>query len=147
LQPALKASGLNIPLVCAGWSGWEQSESFSRVMHLGHVPDEDLAGLYCGAVAFVFPSLYEGFGLPVLEAMACGCPVVTSDRASMPEVGGESVLYCRDPQNPAAWAELLCRVAGDADLRKRLQHMGPARAEAFSWEQTARTTWKVLGGR
>ncbi|NCC25918.1 MAG: glycosyltransferase family 1 protein [Deltaproteobacteria bacterium] len=146
LPKALARSGLDIPLVRAGWSGWDNASGPGQVIRLGHVPDKDLAGLYAGALAFVFPSIYEGFGLPVLEAMSCGCPVLCSDRASLPEVGGDAVLYCRDPENPGAWVEPMLRVAKDRALRDDLSRKGLARAREFSWNRTADTTWKVLKG-
>lgn len=107
-----------------------------RVRFLGFVPDEDLAPLYAGAEAFVFPSLYEGFGIPPLEAMACGCPVVSSDRASLPEVCGDAAVYV-NPYDEESIAEGITRVAGDAKLREELRRRGLARAGEFSYRGAA----------
>jgi glycosyltransferase involved in cell wall biosynthesis len=100
---------------------------------LGHVPDEELPALYAGAQAFVLPSLYEGFGLPCLEAMACGTPVVAADRTALPETCGGAALLV-DPTDQAAIADAVMVAIGDTSLRER----GLARAAAFSWERTAR---------
>lgn len=106
------------------------------VLHLGHVSGERLAALYRGAVATVFPSLFEGFGLPVLEAMASGCPVATSSRGSLAEVAGDAALTF-DPENTEAIAAAIERLAGDAQLRARLREAGIARAAGFTWAATA----------
>ncbi len=99
----------------------------------------DLEGLYALATAVVFPSRYEGFGLPVLEAMARGVPVVTSDRSSLPEVAGDAALLV-DPDDDEAIAAALRRVLDDAGLRAQLSAAGRARAATFSWERTAELT-------
>lgn len=109
---------------------------------LGWVPDTELERWYRGAAVFAFPSLYEGFGLPVLEAMACGIPAVVSRSSSMPEVGGDAVLYF-DPKNPDELRERLLLALGDPALRKSLREKGIARAKQFSWECTARETLEV----
>jgi glycosyltransferase involved in cell wall biosynthesis len=108
-----------------------------HVHWLGQVDAIELPFLYAGALAFVFPSLYEGFGLPVLEAMSCGTPVVTSPVSSIPEVAGDAVLYA-DPLSRDAWREALERVSSDAALRDALRVRGLARARDFTWERTAR---------
>jgi glycosyltransferase involved in cell wall biosynthesis len=108
-----------------------------RVRHLGHVPAGDLAGLYRGATAVVFPSLFEGFGLPPLEAMACGVPVATSARGSLAEVCGDAALLF-DPEDPDAIADAIRRVTTDATLRARLRAAGPARAARYTWAAAAR---------
>ncbi len=108
----------------------------------GRVPEEDLPALYNGADLFVFPSLYEGFGLPVLEAMACGVPVVTADRSSLPEVAGDAALLV-DPTDVEAIAAALRRVLADEALAASLRARGLARAATFSWERTARETVAV----
>jgi alpha-1,3-rhamnosyl/mannosyltransferase len=110
-----------------------------HVRFLGPVKDADLPALYCGAAVFVFPSEYEGFGLPVLEAMACGAPVVCGNRSSLPEVAGDAALLC-DPHDPEALARAIEQTLTDRDLRTTLQQRGLARASQFSWEQTARQT-------
>ena len=102
---------------------------------LGPVPDAHLPGLYAGASAFVLPSLYEGFGLPCLEAMACGAPVVAADAAALPETCGEAALYA-DPRDPGAIADAVERALEPATA-ERLRAAGVARARRFTWEATA----------
>ena len=110
---------------------------------LGGVPDADMPVLYSGATALVFPSIYEGFGLHVLEAMACGTPVVASNAASIPEAVGEAgVLF--DPYEIEAMAEALKKVIIDIELRQELSSKGLERARQFTWEKTARQVWDVL---
>jgi glycosyltransferase involved in cell wall biosynthesis len=116
-----------------------------RVRFLGFVPDEQLAALYSGAVAFVFPSLYEGFGIPLLEAMACGCPVVTSDLASMPEVCGEAAVYV-DPSDADAIAAGMASVVGDREMSAALARRGLERAARFSYRSAAESILEVLRG-
>jgi len=111
----------------------------AAVRFLGPVAEADLPALYSGATAFVFPSLYEGFGLPVLEAMACGVPVACSQTSSLPEVGGDAVLAF-DPTDVEAIGEALRCLLEDASLREHLRQRGLARAATFSWERTARET-------
>jgi glycosyltransferase involved in cell wall biosynthesis len=117
--------------------GLEQCVRFT-----GYVPDEDLPALYNGADLFVFPSLYEGFGLPVLEAMACGTPVVTSNSSSLPEVAGDAALLV-DPYDVEAIAAAMVRVLADPDLAEALRQKGLRRAGEFTWERTARETIAV----
>jgi alpha-1,3-rhamnosyl/mannosyltransferase len=109
------------------------------IRFLGPVPEADLPALYAGTALFVFPSLYEGFGLPVLEAMACGAPVACSNTSSLPEVGGDKVLYF-DPADVEAIAGALRQALADPDLRAELRERGLARAAQFSWERTAQET-------
>ena len=116
----------------------------NSVTILGPVPDADMAALYGGGVAFAFPSLYEGFGLPVLEAMACGTPVVASNRSSLPEVVGKAGLLI-DPFDMDALAAALARLLGDAALRRELSAQGLIRARRFTWERAARETLAVYG--
>jgi glycosyltransferase involved in cell wall biosynthesis len=120
----------------------------AQVTFTGYIPDEHLPALYNGAALFCFPSLYEGFGLPVLEAMACGVPVVTSSTSSLPEVAGDAALLV-DPYNVDEVADAMRRVLQDGDLAHDLRRRGLARAAQFSWEKTARETIavyeKVLG--
>ncbi len=119
-----------------------------KVIFTGYVRDEDLPALYNGADLFCFPSLYEGFGLPVLEAMACGVPVVTSNTSSLPEVAGEAAILV-DPYNVTDMAAAMRRILEDRELAGELREKGLARAAQFSWEKTARETIavyeKVLG--
>jgi glycosyltransferase involved in cell wall biosynthesis len=109
------------------------------VRFLGPVTDEELPSFYNLAEALAYPSLAEGFGLPVLEAMACGTPVLSSPRGALTEVGGEAVLWV-DPEKEEEVASGLERILTDDALRKRLAHQGPLRAREFSWEETARRT-------
>ncbi|AGW13306.1 putative glycosyltransferase, group 1 family protein [Megalodesulfovibrio gigas DSM 1382 = ATCC 19364] len=139
---AVAAAGLDVPVVGVGWRGWDDPSGGIR--SLGFVPDADLAGLYATALALVYPSRYEGFGLPVLEAMACGCPVVTTRAASLPEAGGTAALYMDSPDDAAGLGDLLRRLAEDDDLRHRCRREGLAHAARFSWDRTAAATWEVL---
>ena len=123
-------------------------QSMRNVHFTGYVEEEDLPALYNGASLFVFPSLYEGFGLPVLEAMACGTPVITSNTSSLPEVAGDAAILV-DPENVEAIVEAMRRVLADRALAAELQAKGLERAKQFTWERTARETIavyeKVLG--
>lgn len=113
-----------------------------EVVFTGYVPTEDLPGLHSAADLFVYPALYEGFGLPPLEAMACGTPVVASDAASLPEVLGEAALLV-DARDISALASAMLRVLGDSELARRLSCLGLARAGRFSWKRTANETVAV----
>jgi glycosyltransferase involved in cell wall biosynthesis len=139
-------------LVLAGQRGWLSTQIEARaaaaglgglVHFTGYVDDADLPALLSGALAFVFPSLYEGFGMPVLEAMACGTPVLTSTTSSLPEVAGDAALLV-DPHSTRAIAEGLARMLTDAGLRDHLRTRGIAQAARFSWERCARETRRVL---
>jgi glycosyltransferase involved in cell wall biosynthesis len=140
--------GLDCPLVVAGQPAWRYRGDLElvrrlgledRVRFLGYVPDDDLPALYSGATIFAFPSLYEGFGLPVLEAMSCGTPVITSSISATAEVAGDAALVV-DPRDTDALAEAIRRVARDAALRGDLRARGLERARHFSWQRTARET-------
>ena len=139
------------PLVLVGGTGWLYDEIFEQVerLHLTEqvrflhaVPDGDLVRLYNGAGVLAMPSFYEGFGLPPLEAMACGTPVVVADRASLPEVVGEAGLLVH-PDDPDDIAQALARVLTEEPLRERMRELGLAQAARFSWEKTARETLGV----
>ncbi len=106
--------------------------------------DEKLARYYAGAAAMVLPSLYEGFGIPVVEAMRCGCPVIASGTSSLPEVGGDAAMYC-DPREPESFAVAMRRVAEDSAVRAEMTARGRTRAAEFSWERCARETCAVYG--
>jgi alpha-1,3-rhamnosyl/mannosyltransferase len=136
-------------LVVAGGRGWgdeglvRRAEALGpRAVLTGHVEDDELVALYRGADAFVFPSRYEGFGFPPLEAMACGTAVVASDRTSVPEVVGDAALTV-SPDDPAAVAAALERVLGDPAERERLRANGLERAREFSWRRCAEATAAV----
>lgn len=143
--------GKDVRLVIAGdadYRGHRISDTLrerqleGRVRCLGPVSGDDLRLLYRGAELFAFPSLYEGFGFPVLEAMACGTPVLTSNRTSLPEVAGEAALLV-DPESPEEVAEGIRRILTDSSLRLSLRNKGLARAKEFNWETTARLTHAV----
>ena len=143
--------GLPHALVLAGSRGWKDEEIFAtlRGLNLGHrvflpgyIPQTELPALYSAASLFVYASLYEGFGLPVLEAISCGVPVITSNAASMPEiVGGGGVLI--DPNDEFELTDAMSRVLTDDDLRTRLVGEGLERSRSFSWERAAQETLAV----
>jgi glycosyltransferase involved in cell wall biosynthesis len=115
----------------------------SSVLTLGEVQDADLPALYAGAMVFVYPSLYEGFGLPPLEAMSCGTPVITSNTTALPESTGDAALSV-DPYDATAMADAMQRVITDLPLRAKLRQKGLDRAKSFTWDRTAQQTWQVL---
>jgi len=138
-------------LVLCGMKGWQvepilqaiaDSPCADRILHLDYVSDEDLVALYRRAEALVFPSLYEGFGLPPVEAMRQGCPVICSDGGSLPEVVGSAgiVLPTDDPER---WANEIENLLGSPDARAKLLNAGHARAASFSWRRCAEETWEV----
>lgn len=113
-----------------------------EVIFTGYVPTEDLPSLYSGAALFVYPALYEGFGLPPLEAMACGAPVIASNAASLPEVLGDGA-WLVDPRAIGGFVSAMRQVLGDPAIARRLSERGLARARQFSWDRTARQTVEV----
>jgi len=128
-------------LVIAGKQAWGENHEYRvpGIKYLGYVPSEDLPALYSGAACFVYPSFYEGFGLPVLEAMACGCPVVTTDRGSLAEIaGGAAVLV--DPEKPAVIAAGINQAIQGQD---KLRRQGIVQAKKFSWQKTAQAVRQV----
>ncbi len=142
----------DVQLVLAGKKGWSYDALFARVSQLGlegrvifpgYVPAEDLPALLSGALAFVYPSLYEGFGIPVLEAGACGVPVITSNTSSLPEVAGDAAILV-DPHDVDAIADALYRIITDEALRAELARRGLENVKRFSWEKCARETLAVL---
>ncbi len=149
---ALAASDHDAPLVLTGWDGWGEKEwrekietagLGKRIFFTGYVDEETLARLYTGALALVYPSLYEGFGLPVLEAMACGAPVICSDAASLPEVAGDAAMLI-DPGRVETLIDAMDRLMGDGAIRSDLREKGLKRAAEFSWEKTALETLDVF---
>jgi glycosyltransferase involved in cell wall biosynthesis len=146
-----QAASPDVMLVLVGGKGWLFEEIFSRVQALGlqdrvrftgYVPDEDLPLWYNAASVLAFPSLYEGFGMPVVEAMACGTPVVTADSSSLPEAVGEAGLLF-DPQNVAELADRLTAVLHNPDLAATMRAKGLIQAQQFNWEKAGRETAAV----
>jgi len=142
----------DLHLVLAGKKGWLYDEILAevrrhglgdRVLLTGYVSGADLPVVLSDALAFVYPSLYEGFGLPVLEAMACGAPVICSNVSSLPEVAGEAALLV-DPQDTEAIAAALARIVADEGLRRTLVERGFQQIREFSWQRCARETLQVL---
>ena len=143
--------GLSDALVIVGKRGWltddffatlEQSPVREHVIFPGFVPDAALPAVYTGAQVLVLPSLSEGFGLPVLEAMACRTPVICSDTSSLPEVAGDAALLV-DPTDVDALSSALTRVLTDSALQEQMRARGEAQAARFSWERTAEETLAV----
>jgi glycosyltransferase involved in cell wall biosynthesis len=142
---AVQREGLPHDLVLAGADGWkmrsvraayERSPLRDRIRRIGYLPDADLPAMYAGADAFVYPSLLEGYGLPPLEAMACGTPVMTSSTTALGEVAGPAALTV-EPRDTAALADAIARVLGDGVLRDALRERGFARAAALRWDAVA----------
>jgi glycosyltransferase involved in cell wall biosynthesis len=139
-------------LVVAGPAGWAAPRTIRRlrsqpegVRYLGYVPEADLPGLTAGAVALFYPSLYEGFGLPVAQAMACGVPVVTSGVSALPEVAGEGALYA-DPRSLAELRGALERLLLSPALGRKLAQAGRQRAQRYRWEEAARQSLEFFEG-
>jgi len=135
-------------LVLVGARGWMSESVFAeieeqglkgKVIHLGYVPSEDLPALVSGAEVFVYPSLGEGFGLPPLEAMACGTPVICSSAPALPEVVGDAAILV-PPTDVEAWTSEMKRLLADGNLRETLKQMGLLHSRNFSWSKTARLT-------
>jgi len=150
-----EAAGAPPALVVAGAPGWGRVDVRAHAAGLGvaehlylpgFVPEADLPALYNAALCLAFPSRYEGFGLPALEAMACGTPVVVSDATSLPEVVGDAGLRV-PPDDVAGWAAALLHLATDAPARRALAERGPARATGFTWQRAASQTaavWRTV---
>jgi glycosyltransferase involved in cell wall biosynthesis len=149
---------LDLNLVLVGKASWIFDEVFSaaeaspksrsRIVFTGYIPDEDLSAVYSGALAFVFPSLYEGFGLPPLEAMQCGTPVITSNNTAFPEVVGDAGLMV-DPMDADALCQTILTLVRDGALRQRLSLRGLERSQKFSWASCAEGTvaaYRVAAG-
>lgn len=138
-------------LVLAGGKGWLYDSIFKKVEELKltdkviftkYIPSEDMNPLMCGAIAFVFPSIYEGFGMPPLEAMACGVPVLSSDAASLPEVTGDCAVIV-DAYSVESIADGLYKLNSDGNLRKELSQKGLERAAGFSWDNSTEILYNV----
>ena len=146
------ATPKDLELVIVGKKGWlyedilaapEKYGVMDSVKFLDFVPTEDLPSLYEHALCYVLPSLYEGFGLPVLEAMKCGCPVITSKVSSLPEAGGDAALYV-DPEHVEDIAQKIQQVISDEKLRDEMRKKGLEHIKKFSWEKAAKETLEVL---
>ncbi len=144
----------DVSLVIVGRRGWQFEEILNapekynvkdKVLFLENVSDEDLPAIYRNAEFFILPSLYEGFGIPVLEAMSYETPVITSNVSSLPEVGGDAALYV-DPNDADDIANKMKKLLGDNNLKKQLIEKGKKQVEKFSWEKSARQTLEVLEG-
>ena len=140
---ALRARGIEL-VIAGGRRGYLRGGELPPGRALGYVPEPLLPGLYAGALALAMPSLYEGFGLPCLEAMACGTPVVAADRAALPETCGDAALLA-DPDDPEAFSGALLHAVTDDAERAWLVAAGRDRAAEFSWERTAELTDAALG--
>ena len=152
LLRAFKELKTDYDLVIIGKPGWKFEKVFTtindlklseRVKILGYVKDKDLPFFYNGAEIFVFPSIYEGFGLPILEALACGKPIVCSNSSSLPEVGGDAVIYF-DPNSVDELVVKVNQLLTNSELKKVLIQRGLSRAKLFTWDKTAQKTWGVL---
>jgi glycosyltransferase involved in cell wall biosynthesis len=142
---------IDAKLVLAGSKGWLADDLFAslrdsavsdRIVHLTGLEDSQMAHIYSRAGVLVIPSLYEGFGLPALEAMHCGCPVIASNRSSLPEVVGEAGILL-NPMDVVAWADNIARVLEEPKERQRLVALGAKQARNFSWQKTAAETLAV----
>ena len=141
----------NHKLVIVGGKGWKYTEIFDLIENLklkddviftDYVPDNDLVKFYNNADVFVYPSLYEGFGLPPLEAMACGCPVITSNISSLPEVVGDAGIMI-DPNDVNNLTEAMYEILSNEELKENYRKKSLERAKMFSWRKTAEETWKI----
>jgi alpha-1,3-rhamnosyl/mannosyltransferase len=141
----------SLPLVLTGGKGWKDEAILARIKQIkppgrvvltGYVAHQELLALYASCTVFVYPSLYEGFGLPILEAMAAGAPVITSNTSAMPEVAGDAALLV-DPMSVDAIAAAMQRLLEDRELAAALSARGKERARGFTWARTAQETLKV----
>lgn len=149
---ALHSCAFPVHLVLVGWQGWGEKTWMQKIqayglaerVHItGYINDEDLACLYTGAAALVYPSFYEGFGLPLLEAMACGCPVLASNAASLPEVGGDAALYFH-PERADQLLEGINCLLSERPFSAEMAQRGIRRASAFTWRASAERTREVF---
>lgn len=152
IEALSKINNNDLELVIIGKKGWMYEDILKapdkynvaqKVVFLDFVNDEDLPSFYSHARCFVLPSLYEGFGLPILEAMTYGCPVITSSISSLPEAGGDAALYI-DPENTKDIADKITQVLSDEKLRSEMIEKGYKQIKKFSWEKTAKETLSVL---
>jgi len=146
IEAFIKLNHAKVSLVLVGKYGWGPTssglpagEAGPKIITTGFVDDKDLAALYSGAEVFIYPSLYEGFGLPVLEAMQSGCPVITSNRSSTAEIAGQAGLLI-NPEDTEGMTRVLEKVLKDEGVRKEMIKKGLVQAKRFSWEKTAKET-------
>jgi glycosyltransferase involved in cell wall biosynthesis len=147
-EAASVLSSENLEIIIAGgdFKGWFNSVpdcTTHGARRLGYVTEEELRALYQRATAFIIPSYYEGFGLPPLEAMACGCPVIASRIASLPEICGDAAIYI-DPDKPQDLADILLELMCDPSIKQSLGERGVLQANKFIWRSTAKMTWEML---
>jgi len=150
----LKSNGqLKCPVLIAGASGWKSSPLFRQIQaagltedeirFLGYVPDEDLPFFYSGAEVFLFPTLYEGFGLPPVEAMACGTPVIASNARCMPEVLGDAAIL-EPPDSAQRFADAILKLRANPNLRRAMQAAGVHKAEDYSCQVSAKQLLSII---
>lgn len=153
MEPYWERSAAAKPLWICGGEGWksealrqkiEALEKAGKVKRLGYVPDKDLSRLYQGAFGLVFPSHYEGFGLPVMEAMEQGCPVICGRASTMPEIGGDAVRYA-DALDPGAIVQAMLEWEEQPEIRREFIRRGRLRSELFSWKKSADLLWDFYG--
>jgi glycosyltransferase involved in cell wall biosynthesis len=142
----------NMKLLVAGRLAWQYDDILEKlksykykddVVLLNYLPEEDLANITASAYAMVFPSWFEGFGVPVLEAMQCGVPVITSNTSSLPEIGGDAALYA-DPADPESIAKHMLSLYKDESLRNKMKEEGVLQSRTFSWDKTAAMFWQQI---
>jgi len=143
----IKKNHPDLELVVAGhdhyfWQRIKKEFQHKDIVYTGYVSDKELVGLYKNARCFIMPSFEEGFGIPLLEAFACSCPVVSSNAGSLPEVGGDACLYF-DPKDSSDMVEKISRVLDDENLRQQLTEKGLKRVKLFSWQELAKKTLEV----
>lgn len=146
LAPQLRAAGISI-LIAGGinqriFNGSAALEH-DHIVELGRISDQDIAYLFSQALCFAFPSFYEGFGIPAIEAMTCGCPVVAANTSALPEVLGDAAIYC-PPSDPERWVTAILELNSNPDLRTQLIARGRTRAERYSWRATALKLLEVI---
>ncbi|MEK7091007.1 MAG: glycosyltransferase family 1 protein [Patescibacteria group bacterium] len=139
---AVELAKIDLAIVCARSIFEKRLPISSRVQYLGRLTDEQLVDLYHGALAFVFPSLIEGFGLPGLEAMAAGLPVIAARASCLPEVYGDAALFF-DPHDPVDLADKIKALLIDSKLRQKMINLGKSQVKKYSWATMAAQTWQI----
>jgi glycosyltransferase involved in cell wall biosynthesis len=132
------AGGVNVDVF-----GGSAAINHDLVFELGRIEDHDIAYLFSQALCFTFPSFYEGFGIPALEAMACGCPVISANSSAMPEILGEAAIFC-SPADASAWLAAIVKLNSTPDLRADLVARGRKRAALYSWREAALKLIEVI---